>query len=137
MFIMLNSNEWRQGRMRAALAIWNGRVSPVFDVSRQILVLDIEDGNIVAKSEEMLDDDPVGKAGTLARLKVETLLCGAISRPLSGILAAYGIRIIPFIAGDSDEVIMAYLAGDLPNPQLSMPGCCGRKHRCFRRQDAL
>jgi len=118
--------------MRAALAIWNGRVSPVFDVSRQILVLDIENGNIVAKSEEMLDDDPVRKAGTLARLKVETLLCGAISRPLSGMLAAYGIRIIPFIAGDSDEVILAYLAGDLPNPRMSMPGCCGRRRRCFR-----
>ena len=121
--------------MRAALAIWNGRISPVFDVSRQILVLDIENGTIVAKNEEMLDDDPVRKAGTLARLKVETLLCGAISRPLSDILASYGIRIIPFIAGDSDEVILAYLAGDLPNPLMSMPGCCGRRRGCFRRWD--
>ena len=121
--------------MRAALAVWNGRISPVFDVSRQILVLDIEDGNIVAKSEEMLDDDPVRKACTLSRLKVETLLCGAISRPLSGILASYGIRIIPFIAGDSDEVITAYLAGDLPNPKMSMPGCCVRRRRCFRKRE--
>ena len=119
--------------MRAALAIWNGRVSPVFDVSRQVLVLDIENGDIVAKNEETLDDDPVLKAATLARLKVETLLCGAVSRPLASILASYGIRIIPFIAGDSDEVILAYLAGDLPNPRLSMPGCCGRRRRCFRK----
>ncbi|MEW5803302.1 MAG: NifB/NifX family molybdenum-iron cluster-binding protein [bacterium] len=116
--------------MRAALAIWNERISPVFDVSRQILVLDIENGKILARREETLDDDPVRKAGSLARLKVETLLCGAISKPLAGILAAYGIRTISFISGNCDEVILAFLAGDLPNPQMAMPGCHGRMRTC-------
>jgi len=121
--------------MRTALAIWNGRISPVFDVSRQVLVLDIENGDIVARSEETLDTNPVRKAGRLAGMKVETLICGAVSRSLSAILAAYGIRIIPFIAGDSEEVILAYLAGDLPNPQMAMPGCGAGMRRYFQRQE--
>lgn len=123
-------HEWRRDRMRTAFAIWNGRISPVFDSSRQILVLDIENGKITARTEETLDDDPVGKAGSLVRMKVEALICGAISRPLAGIVTSYDIRIIPFIAGDTEEVIVAYLAGNLPNPQMVMPGCCGRKQKC-------
>ncbi|MEW6380034.1 MAG: NifB/NifX family molybdenum-iron cluster-binding protein [bacterium] len=118
--------------MRTALAIWNGRVSPVFDVSRQILILDIENGTVIARNRQVLDDnDPLRRAGRLADMKVETLLCGAISRCLSNLLAAYGIRIIPFIAGEAEDVISAYLAGNLPNPAMAMPGCL---RRCRRLQ---
>lgn len=110
--------------MRTALAIWNGRISPVFDVSRQILLLDIENGTIVAKSSQRLDEhDPVRRAARLSEMGVETLLCGAISKPLANLLTAYGIKIISFIAGNVEEVISAYLAGDLPNPTMVMPGC--------------
>ncbi len=111
--------------MNVALSVWNGRISPVFDVSRKILILKVDHGVVAERREETLEeDDPVRKAGKLAEWKIRNLLCGAISRPLAGLFAAYGIRTIPFLAGDAEEVIEAYLAGRLPNPRLAMPGCC-------------
>jgi len=114
--------------MKVALAVWKGRISPVFDVSRHILVLDIEKGAVAGKIEETcVDDNPAHRVCKMARLKVQTLICGAVSQGLAGMLAAYDIKTIPFVAGDVEEVIDAYLAGNLPNPNLSMPGCCGRR----------
>jgi predicted Fe-Mo cluster-binding NifX family protein len=117
--------EWR--RMKVALATWNGRISPVFDVARQVLMLDVEDNRVVARHEESLPGtDPRDQAGRLAALAPHTLICGAISQPLAGFLAVMNIRIIPFTAGAVEEVIAAWLAGALPNPALAMPGCSGR-----------
>ena len=36
------------------------------------------------------------------------------------------------VAGEIDVVVESFLAGTLPTPALSMPGCCGRQHQ-FRR----
>jgi predicted Fe-Mo cluster-binding NifX family protein len=110
--------------MKVALTVWNGRISPVFDVSRKILVLDIHNGVVTSRREEPIEGiDPSQKAGKLAGWQVRELICGAISRPLAGLFATYGIRTIPFIAGDLEEVIEAYLARKLPNRSMAMPGC--------------
>jgi len=116
--------------MKLGLAVWNGRVSPVFDTARHLLVLEVENGQVALRLEQdMRTDEPVQKAARLAELGIETLVCGAVSRPLAEMIAARGIRLIPFVAGGTDEVITAFLAGALPSPDLSMPGCCGRRMR--------
>ncbi len=117
--------------MRVALATWNGRISPVFDVARQVLLLDIEEGRAIGRHEETLPGtDPQSQAARLTALAPQTLICGAISQPMAAMLAAKGVRVIPFTAGTVEEVLAAWLAGSLPNPTLSMPGCCGRTRRC-------
>lgn len=123
--------------MKVALSVWNGRISPVFDVSRNILILKIDHGAVTERREETFEEnDPVRKAGKLLEWNVRKLLCGAISRPLAGLFAAYGIRTIPFLAGDAEEVIGAYLSGKLPNRRLAMPGCCrGDRPRIQGRSD--
>ena len=114
--------------MKVALATWNGRISPVFDVARQVLMLDVENGCVIARHEEMLPGtDPQAQAGRLAALAPQTLICGAISRPMAALLEASKIRVIPFTAGDVERVLGAWLLGTLPNPALSMPGCCRRR----------
>lgn len=119
--------------MKIALAVWEGRISPVFDVSRQVLILTIENESVAGSREEVIaNEEPVYKASRLAEMNVQTLICGAVSRPLANMLAAYGIRTIPFTAGKVEDVIAAYLAGSLPNPEMSMPGCC-RRHGLFQR----
>lgn len=109
--------------MRAAVAVWQGRISPVFDVSRRILVLDVE-GRVIhgRKEEDLAEQEPFRKAGRLRDLNIDTLICGAISRPMLQLLASFGIRVIPFTAGETEEVIRAWLEGGLPNPRLAMPG---------------
>jgi hypothetical protein len=37
--------------------------------------------------------------------------------------------VIGFVAGEIDDVVEAFLAGTLPTPALSMPGCCGKQNR--------
>ncbi|OQX22170.1 MAG: hypothetical protein BWK80_31140 [Desulfobacteraceae bacterium IS3] len=117
--------------MRVALAVWEGRISPVFDVSRQILILSVENGTIAEKHHETFaNNDPIYRASRLAELKISTLICGAVSRLLADMLALQGIQTISFTAGETDAVIAAYLADALPNPGMSMPGCGARRRHC-------
>jgi predicted Fe-Mo cluster-binding NifX family protein len=68
----------------------------------------------------------------LVELGVGTLVCGAISRPLHDMVASQGIRVVPFVTGDLDKVVQAWLNGELARDAFCMPGCCRRRHR-FQR----
>ena len=126
--------------MRIALAVWNGRVSPVFDYSQRLLLVEVEGGRKLNEREEaLLHRFPPRRMAQLRQLQIQTLICGAISRPLSALITASGIRLIPFVAGDVKTVLNAFLAGRLPGPGFWMPGCGrgrgrgrGRGGRCFR-----
>jgi predicted Fe-Mo cluster-binding NifX family protein len=115
--------------MKVAISTWNGRVSPVFDVARTLLVLEIGEAGIAERREQALDDGPAGRIERIVDAGVKVLLCGAISQPLAGMLAARGVRVVPFISGDVEEVIRAYLAGALGCPRFAMPGCHRRRMR--------
>jgi predicted Fe-Mo cluster-binding NifX family protein len=113
--------------MKAAFAYWNNRIAPVFDIARRVHVAEAESGRLVAETEEVLAEDiQVRKVLRLAELGVGTLVCGAISRSLHAMVAAHGIRVIPFVAGDLGDVIQAWLRGGLDGEEFAMPGCCGR-----------
>lgn len=115
--------------MNVALTVWNGRISPVFDVARNFLVLTLEDGRVVDTRMEKFDSNqPLQRPAMLSALKIHTLICGAISRPLAEIITSLEIKTLSFISGETEQVINAFLADDLPSPALSMPGC-GKRHR--------
>ena len=119
--------------MKAAFSIWDNRIAPVFDVARQIRLVEAESGRILGETLETLEGDiPMPKAHRLAELGAGELVCGAISRPLQAMVAAYGIRVIAFVAGDLREVIEAWLHNRLESDLYAMPGCCGRGGRRFR-----
>jgi predicted Fe-Mo cluster-binding NifX family protein len=120
--------------MRLALATWNGRISPVFDVARQVLMLDVEDGRVLARREEPLPgSEPQAQAGRLAALGPRVLICGAVSEPMAAALAKARIRVIPFMAGNVEDIILAWQEGTLT--AFLMPGCCGRMNRCRRGKE--
>jgi len=113
--------------MKIAFACWDNRIAPVFDTAREICVVEAESGQIVGETQEtLLEDLPVQKALQLAELGIGTLVCGAISGPMCGLVAAYGVQVIPFVAGDLREVIRAWLTGNLKRNAFAMPGCSGR-----------
>jgi len=112
---------------KIAFAHWDNRIAPVFDTARQIHVVEADSGQIVSETKETLPEDPpVRKALRLVELGVGTLVCGAISRPMHGLVIAYGIQVVSFVAGDLREVIRAWLSNDLGRNAFAMPGCCGR-----------
>ena len=107
---------------RIAITVSNDRISPVFDVARSLLLVD--DGQRVA-SAELKSAFPPERAGELAALGVDLLICGAISRFQEMALRGQGVEVLPWLAGDVDEVIEAYHSGRLNDARFAMPGCCG------------
>lgn len=119
--------------MRIAIAHWLGRVSPLFDVSDRLCLVDIEGQREVTRENMILTvRDPFGRAKELAGLGTNVLLCGAISHVVERALVAAGIRVIGFLCGDLDAVISAFLEGRLGDSRFSMPGCRAQRqrHRC-------
>lgn len=119
-------------KMKTAFPIWENRIAPVFDVARQVFIVEMEFGHIVHESEKPLTGDlPIQKALRLAELGVDTLICGAISRPLQEMIAGYGIQVIPFVTGVLHDVVQAWLSGGFNRSTYAMPGCFGGKRRRF------
>ncbi len=113
--------------MKTAFAYWDDRIAPVFDIARQIHVVETESGRIIAETKEVMANDmPAKKVFRIVELGISTLVCGAISRPLHAMVMASGIRVISFVAGDLRKVIKAWLDGKLESEKFAMPGCCRR-----------
>ncbi len=128
--------------MIAAFATWNGRIAPVFDVTRHLYLVEREEAQIIRESEAPLHGESAAQlALTLVDLKVNVLICGAISQPLQAMVTAYGIEVIPFVAGALREVIEAWMQGKLLlRGTFAMPGCgwgnrrCGHPMHTFREE---
>lgn len=113
--------------MRIAITTWQGRVSPVFDVSGEALILDVENGSVVARERIALEGASVlDRVRALSDRGVSTLICGALSRASAACLESRGIEALGFVAGEVEAVLGAWLQGSLGNPEWRMPGCCGR-----------
>ncbi len=110
--------------MRIALAHWQGRISPVFDVSDELFLIDTEQAQETRRvSVSLRPGDPFARAAEVAGLGAEVLLCGAISRVQEMALCCVGVRVYGFVCGALDEVLTAFLQGGLTQGRCRMPGC--------------
>jgi len=120
--------------MTVAFAVWENRISPVFDTAGTLLLADVADGQVANRRYEPVAAVAlVEKVSRLRQLGVGVLVCGAISRPLADMIAAEGVRLVPFVAGGVEEVVDAYARGLLPAPAFMMPGCGRRRRGRFGR----
>jgi len=116
--------------MRVAIAVKRHRISSLFDVSRQLLLLDLVDGRVARRTRSVLQETEChARAASLVRLGVHTLMCGAISRDLAALIEATGIHLHSYVVGDVEEVIAAWLSGRLDSPEFQMPGHGDGRHR--------
>ena len=116
--------------MKTAFSVWEQRIAPVFDISRQIHLVEFDGTRITTeKAHAISGEDVPQRVAWLAEQGVTTLVCGAVSRPLQERLAAAGINVVPFVAGELREVIRASLDGTLCGAAFAMPGCCGQRRR--------
>ena len=110
--------------MRIAVPIWNDKVSPVFDTASRLLIIETKDLNELARFKTYFyEKDLSRRCFRIQELKVNILICGAISRSFSMILMSAGIKIISGISGKVEDVLSAYLHDTLSNPKFLMPGC--------------
>ena len=116
--------------MRVAISTWEGWVSPVLDVARNLLVVDFDAGVEQERRQESLAEVGVpARVGRFKALSVDVVICGAVSWPLEQALASSGIQVIPHVCGNVDEVLRAYLTKRLQDRTFLMPGCRGRRRR--------
>lgn len=114
--------------MLIAIANWQGCISPVFDVSDRLCLVEIEDGTEVRREDMFLKyRDPFGRAREMAKVGVELLICGAVSRVLETALISSGIRVAGFVCGNLEAVLAAFLQDGLTDSRFFMPGCPGKR----------
>lgn len=122
--IVLSEMESQRSTRIAAFTVWNNRISPVFDTSRYVHIVVVEEGRILRENQEFLSDDNIiHKVRRIIDLGVDDLICGAISRSIYYIAQNSGINIIPFVSGALDDVIQGWMANRLNSEIFAMPGC--------------
>lgn len=116
--------------MRIAIPVWDDKISPVLDTASRLLIVELEDRKESSRFEIYLDEQELSRRCVRIRgMDIEILICGAVSRPFWSMLAASGINIIQGISGHPEEVLKAYLHGNLFHPGFLMPGCKANRER--------
>jgi len=114
------------------MTVWQQRVSPLFDVASELLLVDAEGATETGRASVALPEQELPRrVRHLVDLGVNVLVCGGISQPLAGMVQASGIRLVPFTAGPVEQVLRAFLQGQLPSQAFVMPGWGGRWRRGF------
>ena len=75
---------------------------------------------------------PHHQVGSVMAQNIQALICGAISEVFARMVEASGIQLIPFITGGIDDVLNAYINGNLQTRAFWMPGYGLQRRRRFR-----
>ncbi|NQV31079.1 MAG: NifB/NifX family molybdenum-iron cluster-binding protein [Phycisphaeraceae bacterium] len=118
--------------MKAAFTTWRNRIAPVFDVAREVVLVEANRNVQIGSTLMSLPEGAVEpKVKQLCEQGVSVLVCGAISRCAQELVKAEKIEVFSFVAGDTESVIQAWLQGGLEQKAFAMPGCAhGRQRHC-------
>ena len=109
-------------------------MSPVLDVAARLLLVRLKGEAKLERREIVLfEKQPEEIVGSLKRLGIEVVICGAISQEFQAALQRVGVQVLAQICGEIEAVIAAYRAGKLNSPEFIMPGCCRQRWEAGRR----
>ncbi len=118
--------------MRLAITVWNNRISPVFDTARELVLAELGTESFHIETIIAIESDPFTALFLLREEKaIDLLLCGALCQRGEERLRAAGVEVLPFLAGELDDVLRHLVSGGDPGV-FALPGC--RRHCCRRRQ---
>lgn len=121
--------------MKVAIPIWDGRVSPVMDTARHVLVVELTGSHELSREVmEVPEGNLPNRVNFLAQKGVDTLICGAVSQQFEQLAIASGIRVHPWFRGDVEQIIAAFSNGIfLHDDNFFMPGRGRRRQAGGRR----
>jgi predicted Fe-Mo cluster-binding NifX family protein len=109
--------------MRIAIPVWEDKISPVLDAASKLLIVENEAQAESSRFEaHLFEQDMSQRCSFIRGLDLDVLICGAVSRQLSEMLKASGIKIISGISGPAEDVLKAYLKEGLLHSGFFMPG---------------
>ncbi|MCE5249021.1 hypothetical protein LLG96_02250 [bacterium] len=119
--------------MRIAIPLWYDSVSPVLDTAGKLVIMTIENGSVVSRSEISLNPAEPVKTAELIANQADVLVCGALSRQFASYLTSLGVDIYPWTMGTVDRIVDAFINGTVQKPEFTMPGCRKHRHRWCER----
>ena len=105
---------WRIFTMKIAVTYDNGNVFQHFGKTENFKVHEVEDDKVV--SSEVIGSNGTGHgalAGLLAEQGINVLICGGIGEGAQTALTEAGIEMVAGAQGNTDDVVEAYLKGEL------------------------
>lgn len=124
--------------MRIAIPIWEDKVSPVFDTALKLLVVDLEKNRESSRLVYHIGEEDLSwKCHRIESLAPDVIICGAISQFFLNILRASDMKVIEHISGRTEEVLDAYLKGNIMNSRFLMPGCKRQRRGCGGRKKTV
>ena len=109
--------------MKIAIPINGCCVAPTFDFAGQLLLVSYKNGILSEQNKiDFTEKFPPLRAAGLKKLKVNTLLCGAISNLLATMVWHQGINIVSGVSGDAETVLNNFLRRGNPVPPHTLPG---------------
>jgi len=120
----------RSNDLKLALTIWGNRISPVFDSARKLLIVEVKNTKVVKRQYKTINFEMASDlAQILPDLKINILICGAISKGFSDVIETSAIKLIPFITGHVDAVLESYIENNRVIAEFFMPGCRNKHYR--------
>ncbi|HCE44002.1 MAG TPA: hypothetical protein DET40_10675 [Lentisphaeria bacterium] len=117
--------------MKIAISHSQGRIAPVFDVSGNILLIDVGEGKDVARENISIAAKGVfERARELSVHDIDLLICGAISGVQETAIRKEGIAVAGFVCGAIEDVFRAFMDGHIADIRFLMPGCSRNLQRC-------
>jgi len=134
--LIANCGLFSGGLMKVLITVWNGRVSPVFDVAKDALLVEIEEKKVLSQKTVTLGSGcNMDKVSVLLKERIDVLVCGAVSRRVEVDLMEKGVFVYSFISGETGEIINALLENRLSAMNFAMPGCrLGRKMGKYKKR---
>lgn len=122
--------------MKVAIAYWHGRVSPVFDVAQNVLLVDVENGRETARVKKTLqrNNSSFERTQLILQFGVKLVICGAISEQFLVLLQSAGVGVLSNVCGSTEDVLQAFLNGTLRSSDFFMPGFHNRRQRYRKRR---
>lgn len=122
--------------MKIAVTYDNGNVFQHFGKTEFFKVYEVEDNKVV--SSEVIGSNGTGHgalAGLLADRNVDVLICGGIGGGAQAALAEADVELCAGAEGDTDQVVEAYLKGELVSTGANCDHHHGEEHSCGDHED--
>ena len=120
--------------MKIAVTYDNGQIFQHFGHTQELKVYNIENKKVIDSTIVSTKENGHGAmAGLLKALNIEVLICGGIGGGAKNALNQAGIVFYPYVQGEADVAVEAYLNGSLVfdmNKSCSSHGedSCGHHH---------
>lgn len=117
--------------MKIAIPIKDNELSVVIDFSLILHIVVIKEKEIVIRKNIQFNknDDLNMKINVIKNNEIDLVICGSISNAFYRLFEMNNIKIIPYICGNLDDVINAYIDDRLNCNKFLMSGCMKHRNR--------